>query len=36
MATNYSLEPWETEAGYVLTCQSRPLTPRIVIDYDAI
>jgi ring-1,2-phenylacetyl-CoA epoxidase subunit PaaE len=36
MATNYSLEPWETDAGYVLTCQSRPLTPRVLIDYDAI
>jgi ring-1,2-phenylacetyl-CoA epoxidase subunit PaaE len=36
MATNYSLEPWETDAGYVLTCQSRPLSPRVVIDYDAI
>ena len=36
MAVNYSLEPWETEAGYVLTCQSRPVTPRVVIDYDAV
>ena len=24
MAANYSLEPWELEAGFVLTCQSRP------------
>ncbi|HSU05580.1 MAG TPA: 2Fe-2S iron-sulfur cluster-binding protein [Acetobacteraceae bacterium] len=36
MAVNYSLEPWETEAGYVLTCQSRPVTPRVVIDYDVV
>jgi ring-1,2-phenylacetyl-CoA epoxidase subunit PaaE len=36
MAVNYSLEPWETEAGYVLTCQARPVTPRVVIDYDAV
>ncbi len=36
MAVNYSLEPWETEAGYVLTCQSHPVTPRVVIDYDAV
>jgi ring-1,2-phenylacetyl-CoA epoxidase subunit PaaE len=36
MATNYSLEPWETDAGYVLTCQSRPLSPRVVIDYDSV
>ena len=36
MATNYSLEPWETDVGFVLTCQSRPLTPRVVIDYDSV
>jgi ring-1,2-phenylacetyl-CoA epoxidase subunit PaaE len=36
MAVNYSLEPWETEAGYVLTCQARPVTPRVVVDYDQV
>jgi len=36
MATNYSLEQWETEAGYVLTCQARPLTGRVVVDYDHV
>ena len=36
MNTNYSLEPWELEAGFVLTCQSRPLTERVVVDYDEI
>jgi ring-1,2-phenylacetyl-CoA epoxidase subunit PaaE len=36
MAVNYSLEPWETDAGYVLTCQSRPLTERVVVDYDQV
>jgi ring-1,2-phenylacetyl-CoA epoxidase subunit PaaE len=36
MATNYSLEPWETAAGYVLTCQARPLTHRVVLDYDQV
>lgn len=35
MAQNYSLAPWEVEAGYVLTCQSRPRTPRVVLDFDA-
>jgi ring-1,2-phenylacetyl-CoA epoxidase subunit PaaE len=35
MATNYSLQPWETEAGYVLTCQSRPTTATIAVDFDA-
>jgi ring-1,2-phenylacetyl-CoA epoxidase subunit PaaE len=35
MAVNYSLEPWELEAGFVLTCQSRPTTPSVAVDYDA-
>ncbi|WP_029005789.1 1,2-phenylacetyl-CoA epoxidase subunit PaaE [Azorhizobium doebereinerae] len=34
MEVNYSLEPWETEAGFVLTCQARPTTARIVVDFD--
>jgi len=36
MAVNYSLEPWEVAAGFVLTCQSRPLTERVVLDYDRV
>lgn len=36
MDTNYSLEPWELEAGYVLTCQSHPTTPVVVLDYDEV
>jgi ring-1,2-phenylacetyl-CoA epoxidase subunit PaaE len=36
MTVNYSLEPWETDAGYVLTCQSHPVTDRVVIDYDQV
>ncbi|HLJ05144.1 MAG TPA: 1,2-phenylacetyl-CoA epoxidase subunit PaaE [Acetobacteraceae bacterium] len=36
MAVNYSLEPWETDAGYVLTCQSHPVTEHVVIDYDQV
>jgi ring-1,2-phenylacetyl-CoA epoxidase subunit PaaE len=35
MDVNYSLEPWELEAGYVLACQSRPLTARVKLDFDA-
>jgi ring-1,2-phenylacetyl-CoA epoxidase subunit PaaE len=35
MDTNYALEPEEIEAGYVLTCQSHPTTPRLSVDYDA-
>ena len=36
MDHNYSLERWELEAGYVLTCQSRPQTARVVLDYDQV
>jgi ring-1,2-phenylacetyl-CoA epoxidase subunit PaaE len=36
MTVNYSLQPWELNAGYVLTCQSCPLTERVVIDYDQV
>jgi ring-1,2-phenylacetyl-CoA epoxidase subunit PaaE len=35
MAQNYALEPDELAAGYVLTCQSVPVTERLVVDYDA-
>jgi ring-1,2-phenylacetyl-CoA epoxidase subunit PaaE len=36
MAVNYSLEPWELDAGFVLTCQSLPTTRAVSIDYDAV
>jgi ring-1,2-phenylacetyl-CoA epoxidase subunit PaaE len=36
MALNYALEPWEIEAGYVLTCQARPITPTVTLDYDHV
>ncbi|QGX92923.1 phenylacetate-CoA oxygenase/reductase subunit PaaK [Tatumella sp. TA1] len=35
MAVNYSLEPDELAAGYILSCQALPLTPDVVIDFDA-
>lgn len=35
MHENYALEGDEIERGYVLTCQSRPTSDRIVVDYDA-
>jgi ring-1,2-phenylacetyl-CoA epoxidase subunit PaaE len=35
MARNFALEPEELAAGYVLTCQSSPVSDRLVIDYDA-
>jgi ring-1,2-phenylacetyl-CoA epoxidase subunit PaaE len=34
MARNWALEPDEVAAGYVLTCQSTPVTQRLVVDYD--
>ena len=34
MAVNYGLEPWEVEKGYVLACQSRPVSKTILLDYD--
>jgi ring-1,2-phenylacetyl-CoA epoxidase subunit PaaE len=34
MAINYGLEPWEVEKGFVLACQSRPVTDKVVLDYD--
>ncbi len=36
MATNYGLEPWEVEKGFVLACQSRPDTKILLLDYDKI
>ena len=34
MAVNYGLEPWEVEQGFVLACQSTPLSDELVLDYD--
>jgi len=36
MEVNYSLEPWELEAGFILTCQARPVSARVVVDYDHV
>jgi ring-1,2-phenylacetyl-CoA epoxidase subunit PaaE len=36
MDVNFSLEPWEVEAGYVLTCQCRPTSERLAVDYDQV
>lgn len=36
MTENYSLEPWELQAGYVLTCQAHPTSDRVVVDYDQV
>jgi ring-1,2-phenylacetyl-CoA epoxidase subunit PaaE len=34
MDKNFTLEPWEIQRGFVLTCQSRPLTEKVVVSYD--
>jgi ring-1,2-phenylacetyl-CoA epoxidase subunit PaaE len=34
MALNYALEPEEVAAGYILTCQARPLTDVLNVDFD--
>ncbi|MGW0227655.1 1,2-phenylacetyl-CoA epoxidase subunit PaaE [Actinopolymorpha singaporensis] len=31
----FALEPEEVARGYVLTCQARPTSDRLVVDYDA-
>lgn len=36
MDVNYSLEPWELKAGFVLTCQAHPVSDRVVVDYDQV
>jgi ring-1,2-phenylacetyl-CoA epoxidase subunit PaaE len=35
MRRNYALEPAEVEAGYVLTCQSLPVSDTVTVDFDA-
>ncbi len=34
MAVNYALSASEVKNGYILTCQSRPTTPNVVVNYD--
>ncbi len=35
MRRNYALEPAEVEAGFVLTCQSYPVSDEVTVDFDA-
>lgn len=35
MILNYSLQPWEIEAGFTLACQTRPTSEKLVLDFDA-
>ena len=34
MERNFALDKAEVEAGFVLTCQCRPLTPRVLLSFD--
>jgi len=34
MDRNFALEKREVEAGFILTCQSHPLTERVVVSFD--
>jgi ring-1,2-phenylacetyl-CoA epoxidase subunit PaaE len=34
MTTNYALESWELDAGYVLCCQSLPASAELELNYD--
>ena len=34
MDVNYALEPDELEAGFILMCQSHPVSEKVSIDYD--
>lgn len=34
MDANYALEDYEIARGYILTCQSYPVSDKIVVDYD--
>ncbi|MFY7708379.1 MAG: 1,2-phenylacetyl-CoA epoxidase subunit PaaE [Flavobacteriales bacterium] len=34
MIVNYALEPGEVENGFVLTCQAKPTSERVVINFD--
>ncbi len=36
MDVNYSLEPWELDKGFVLTCQAKPTSAHVVVDFDAM
>lgn len=35
MDVNWGLEPDEVAKGFILTCQSHPVTSRVVVDFDA-
>lgn len=36
MDQNQALQPDEIDKGFILTCQSHPITNRVVVDYDQV
>ena len=34
MDVNFALEDYEVARGFVLTCQSYPVTDQVTVDYD--
>jgi ring-1,2-phenylacetyl-CoA epoxidase subunit PaaE len=34
MQKNYTLEQWEIDKGFVLTCQAHCASPHVVVSYD--
>ena len=34
MESNSALEDYEIERGYILTCQARPISKKVVVEYD--
>ncbi len=34
MDANFALEDYEVQRGYILTCQSYPVTDKILVDFD--
>ena len=34
MDKNFTLEKWETDQGFVLSCQSKPTSTRVTLSYD--
>lgn len=34
MSKNFTLEPWEMQQGFVLSCQARPTSDSLVVSYD--
>ena len=34
MEKNFTLEPWETEQGFVLSCQAQPTSDEVTVSYD--